>query len=187
MLLIFALGLTSGLVHVPGPHLRTASRAVPPVCALSAPQWLRRQPDAHAPVSVAAPAPAAVRFAKWKWHRVATAGAAVIAWWVAGVVLRGGVAFASGGGNVAASLAKGRMSRSELIGRTVLWAVLFTFAALFAGAETAITTLWPWKVKQLALDEAVEEVRSGRPGSQIFQKLTDDITKVNAPIPLERS
>ena len=42
-------------------------------------------------------------------------------------------------------------------------------AALFAGAETAITTLWPWKVKQLAAEDGEDSP---------FKSLETDITKV---------
>ncbi|EOD12141.1 hypothetical protein EMIHUDRAFT_464911 [Emiliania huxleyi CCMP1516] len=70
------------------------------------------------------------------------------------------------------------MEGGELAGRAALWMLLFSLAAVFAGAETAITTLWPWKVKQLASDEAEEEERTGRPGSRIFEKLQGDITRV---------
>lgn len=107
-----------------------------------------------------------------------SAGATAIACWLLSLFLRKGLAMASGGGNVAASLAKDRMGQTELIARTALWGVLFTFAAVFAGAETAITTLWPWKVKQLASDELDEAERSGRASPQMFTKLQADITKV---------
>ena len=115
---------------------------------------------------------------RW-WRRVAGSSSAAICCWAAGVALRSGSALASGGGgSVAAALAKGRMEGGELAGRAALWMLLFSLAAVFAGAETAITTLWPWKVKQLASDEAEEEERTGRPGSRIFEKLQGDITRV---------
>ena len=46
------------------------------------------------------------------------------------------------------------LSTRDLLGRLLLWAALFSTAALLANAETAITTLWPWKVKRLAEEEA---------------------------------
>ncbi|KAL3920895.1 MAG: hypothetical protein SGPRY_005089 [Prymnesium sp.] len=61
------------------------------------------------------------------------------------------------------------LSQSAMISRFVVWFVMFATAALLAGAETAITTLWPWKVKQLATDEG--------PTSP-FSVLQNDITRV---------
>ena len=61
------------------------------------------------------------------------------------------------------------LSNGALLVRLALWFVLFSSAALFAGAETAITTLWPWKVKQLAADDGEDSP---------FRHLQDDITKV---------
>jgi putative hemolysin len=56
-----------------------------------------------------------------------------------------------------------------LLSRLFLWLALFTTAALLAGAETALTTLWPWKIKQLAADEG--------PNSP-FADLREDLTGV---------
>ena len=61
------------------------------------------------------------------------------------------------------------LTSRQLAARLVLWAVLFSTAALLAGAETAITTLWPWKVKRLAEEEGE---------SSPFTALQYDITKV---------
>eukprot|EP00292_Cryptomonas_paramecium_P001092 CAMPEP_0113668318 /NCGR_PEP_ID=MMETSP0038_2-20120614/3931_1 /TAXON_ID=2898 /ORGANISM="Cryptomonas paramecium" /LENGTH=375 /DNA_ID=CAMNT_0000584043 /DNA_START=410 /DNA_END=1534 /DNA_ORIENTATION=- /assembly_acc=CAM_ASM_000170 len=52
--------------------------------------------------------------------------------------------------------------------RMVLWAVLFMISACLAGAETAITTLWPWKVKKIAEEEGPDSP---------FRLLEKDITK----------
>jgi len=52
--------------------------------------------------------------------------------------------------------------------RLVLLATLLITSACLAGAETAITTLWPWKVKKIA-----EEEGDGSP----FKLLERDITK----------
>jgi len=84
---------------------------------------------------------------------------------VALLVPRAAVAASAGG----VSLSSGPLSRPQLVTRLCLWFCLFTVAAMFAGAETAITTLWPWKVKQLAA--------SGGKGSP-FAALEKDITKV---------
>ena len=61
------------------------------------------------------------------------------------------------------------LSRSAMFTRLCLWYCLFTTSAVLAGAETAITTLWPWKVKQLAAEDG-----EGSP----FAALQTDITKV---------
>ena len=61
------------------------------------------------------------------------------------------------------------LSTRDLLGRLLLWAALFSTAALLAGAETAITTLWPWKVKRLAEEEGEDSP---------FSALQYDITKV---------
>jgi len=61
------------------------------------------------------------------------------------------------------------LSTRDLLGRLLLWAALFSTAALLAGAETAITTLWPWKVKRLAEEEGEDSP---------FASLQYDITKV---------
>tara|TARA_B110001452_G_scaffold8489_1_gene7438 strand:- start:750 stop:2486 length:1737 start_codon:yes stop_codon:yes gene_type:complete len=61
------------------------------------------------------------------------------------------------------------LSRGALMARLALWAVLFSTAAVLAGAETAITTLWPWKAKKLAEEEGE---------SSPFAGLQDDITTV---------
>ena len=50
----------------------------------------------------------------------------------------------------------------------VLLVTLMALSACLAGAETAITTLWPWKVKKIA-----EEEGEGSP----FKLLEKDITK----------
>ena len=78
-----------------------------------------------------------------------------------------GVALASGG--LPASIPAVPLSKSQLLVRLCLWIGLFSMAALFAGAETAITTLWPWKVKQLAAEEGDDSP---------FASLQTDITKV---------
>ena len=78
-------------------------------------------------------------------------------------------ALAMGGGGAAAAGPVVPMDGSTLLLRLVLWAGLFTTAALLAGAETALTTLWPWKIKQLAADEGPDSP---------FAALQDDLTGV---------
>eukprot|EP00965_Chrysotila_dentata_P187466 6172148-Pleurochrysis_carterae.AAC.3 len=64
--------------------------------------------------------------------------------WLVAALLRGGLAMASGG--YVPSGPRPNMKKQELVVRGVLWGFLFLLAAILAGAETAITTLWPWKV-----------------------------------------
>lgn len=61
------------------------------------------------------------------------------------------------------------LTRPKLFARFLLWSLMFLAAAMFAGAETAITTLWPWKVKQLATEEG---------DNSPFAALQTDITRV---------
>lgn len=77
------------------------------------------------------------------------------------------LALASGG--LPANIPAVPLSRPQLITRCILWVCLFSMAALMAGAETAITTLWPWKVKQIAAEEGDDSP---------FAALQTDITKV---------
>ena len=53
-------------------------------------------------------------------------------------------------------------------GELVLLGLLFLLSAFFSASETAITTLWPWKVKELAEDEE---------GEGPFSLLERDITR----------
>lgn len=76
-------------------------------------------------------------------------------------------ALASGG--LPVSVPSTPLSHSALVARSVLWACLFFTSSLFAGAETAITTLWPWKVKQLAAEDGEKSP---------FRSLESDITTV---------
>ena len=76
-------------------------------------------------------------------------------------------ALASAGG--AYTMPASPLPRTALLLRLALWVFLFTVSAVLAGAETAITTLWPWKVKQLAAADG-----DGSP----FASLETDITKV---------
>eukprot|EP00316_Scyphosphaera_apsteinii_P023250 CAMPEP_0119325514 /NCGR_PEP_ID=MMETSP1333-20130426/66003_1 /TAXON_ID=418940 /ORGANISM="Scyphosphaera apsteinii, Strain RCC1455" /LENGTH=574 /DNA_ID=CAMNT_0007333527 /DNA_START=38 /DNA_END=1762 /DNA_ORIENTATION=- len=89
-----------------------------------------------------------------------------VSWFVVTIVLRSSLALATG--VVLPSEPRPDLRRNELAVRFVLWFSLFSLAAMLAGAETAITTLWPWKIKQLASDE-----KGG-----MFDTLQQDITKV---------
>jgi hypothetical protein len=77
------------------------------------------------------------------------------------------LALASSAGGV--TLSSGPLSQPQLVVIMIIWFFLFSMAALFAGAETAITTLWPWKVKQLAAEGGEDSP---------FAALEKDITKV---------
>jgi len=98
--------------------------------------------------------------------------------WILGCVWRlllvGVVAAVSVTQGVGAHVVSGGAALGEGTGvmpplwRLVLLGVLLVTSACLAGAETAITTLWPWKVKKIA-----EEEGDGSP----FKLLERDITK----------
>ena len=56
-----------------------------------------------------------------------------------------------------------------------LFFFLFTVLALLHAAEIAITTLYPWKVREFA---EAEEKQNGNKGRGVFKILNEDITKV---------
>ena len=64
-------------------------------------------------------------------------------------------------------------SREQAITSISLFLFLFTILALLHAAEIAITTLYPWKVREFAEEE---EKANGKKG--IFGVLNDDITRV---------
>jgi len=107
--------------------------------------------------------PATARFfrrATGSWRGVLPIVAVVLAWATPAV---------ASGGMGPVSVPTTPLTSRQLAARLVLWAVLFSMGALLAGAETAITTLWPWKVKRLAAEEGK---------SSPFTALQNDITKV---------
>jgi len=65
------------------------------------------------------------------------------------------------------------MSREQLVTAGAVWFVLFTGLALLHAAEIAITTLYPWKVREFAEEE--EKAGNGR---GTFKILNEDITRV---------
>ena len=65
------------------------------------------------------------------------------------------------------------MKKEEIISSVGLFLFLFTGLALLHAAEIAITTLYPWKVKEFAEEE--EKVGRGR---GVFKILNEDITRV---------
>eukprot|EP00978_Attheya_sp_CCMP212_P018536 scaffold50815_cov40-Attheya_sp.AAC.1 len=70
------------------------------------------------------------------------------------------------------------MRQNELAYLISLWAGLFTVLALLHAAEIAITTLYPWKVREFAEDEEKQRQASGAGGRGTFQVLNEDITRV---------
>jgi putative hemolysin len=56
---------------------------------------------------------------------------------------------------------------------TVLWLCIFIILALLHSAEIAITTLYPWKVREIAEEEEKMGKKRG-----VFKTLNDDITGV---------
>lgn len=56
------------------------------------------------------------------------------------------------------------------------WFLLFTCLAFLHAAEIAITTLYPWKVREFAEEEEKENSDSKKKG--IFKILNEDITRV---------
>jgi len=113
------------------------------------------------PCSVAASTnpPSGLRAQEWFWPGLCMAAALSLH--------SPGAVFASGA--VLSSGPSGPLTRAALVTRLVMWVIMFLTAALLAGAETAITTLWPWKVKQLATDEGANSP---------FSVLQNDITRV---------
>ncbi|KAG5182379.1 hypothetical protein JKP88DRAFT_269899 [Tribonema minus] len=61
------------------------------------------------------------------------------------------------------------MEPKELMSRLTLWCVLFSISAALHSAEIAITTLYPWKVKEFAEEEGEKSP---------FRVLNQDITRV---------
>jgi len=66
------------------------------------------------------------------------------------------------------------MKRQQLISSISIWFALFSILAILHAAEIAITTLYPWKVREFA----EEEEKRGLGGKGVFQLLNRDITRV---------
>ena len=105
------------------------------------------------------------------------------------------LAYAGGGGMAkrnpdAAPLTP--LSTNELASKLTIWLAIFTGLALLHAAEIAITTLYPWKVREFAEEEEKQRSNSsggggggGGMGSNrrrqrrgTFQTLNEDITRV---------
>lgn len=93
----------------------------------------------------------------------------------AGFVVWPRAVLAGGGGfsKSSAGLPSVPMSREQLITAGAVWFVLFTGLALLHAAEIAITTLYPWKVREFA-----EEEEKAGDGRGTFKILNEDITRV---------
>jgi CBS domain containing-hemolysin-like protein len=82
------------------------------------------------------------------------------------------------------------LSTNELASKLTIWLAIFTGLALLHAAEIAITTLYPWKVREFAEEEEKQRSSSGGGGGGsggsksrqqrrgTFQTLNEDITRV---------
>jgi putative hemolysin len=70
------------------------------------------------------------------------------------------------------TLALGMCSR-QIVTLTAVWFVMFVVLALLHACEIAITTLYPWKVREMAEEEEKQGNTRG-----VFKILNDDITRV---------
>jgi putative hemolysin len=68
------------------------------------------------------------------------------------------------------------MSRQEAISSFLVWLCLFTILSFLHAAEIAITTLYPWKVREFAEEEEKQNLGKRRRGT--FSILNEDITRV---------
>ena len=66
--------------------------------------------------------------------------------------------------------------RQEAIPQIALWFSLFSILAFLHAAEIAITTLYPWKVREFAEEEEKQNAGKRRRGT--FKILNEDITRV---------
>lgn len=82
-------------------------------------------------------------------------------------------AFAMAVGGGGAGIARKPMKREEIIASACLFIALFTGLALLHAVEIAITTLYPWKVREFAEEEEKTQKNGG-----IFKILNEDITRV---------
>ena len=72
------------------------------------------------------------------------------------------------------------LSTNEFASKMTIWLGIFTILALLHAAEIAITTLYPWKVREFAEEEekAASSGQGGRRRRGTFQALNEDITRV---------
>ncbi|KAF2940099.1 hypothetical protein DAI22_03g245700 [Oryza sativa Japonica Group] len=163
-------------VPVPAPGAR--SRGLPaPVSASALPLRVTPPPgvEVEGGVGRAVAAAAAVR-------RVAVAlacGALAAAWCHRALAVAGAAGAAGASGAVEAAAGFGGMALRGgwprvlqilqlLREQGIILAVLLGLSAFFSMAETSITTLWPWKVRELAEKE---------PENGVFRMLRSDVTR----------
>eukprot|EP00986_Skeletonema_menzelii_P010036 scaffold4726_cov142-Skeletonema_menzelii.AAC.3 len=75
------------------------------------------------------------------------------------------------------------LTTNELASKLTIWLGIFTLLALLHAAEIAITTLYPWKVREFAEEEEKQRGSSGGDGSGkrkrgTFTALNEDITRI---------
>uniref|UniRef100_A0A7S4S0X6 CNNM transmembrane domain-containing protein n=1 Tax=Ditylum brightwellii TaxID=49249 RepID=A0A7S4S0X6_9STRA len=70
------------------------------------------------------------------------------------------------------------MDRNEILSVGTTFLSLFTILALLHAAEIAITTLYPWKVREFAEEEEKQMAASGQKRRGTFTVLNEDITRV---------
>ena len=66
----------------------------------------------------------------------------------------------------------------QIITLTLVWLALFGVLALLHACEIAITTLYPWKVREMAEEEEKQQTRNGGSKRGVFHILNEDITRV---------
>uniref|UniRef100_A0A0E0NXT4 CNNM transmembrane domain-containing protein n=2 Tax=Oryza rufipogon TaxID=4529 RepID=A0A0E0NXT4_ORYRU len=165
-------------VPVPAPAPGARSRGLPaPVSASALPLRVTPPPgvEVEGGVGRAVAAAAAVR-------RVAVAlacGALAAAWCHRALAVAGAAGAAGASGAVEAAAGFGGMALRGgwprvlqilqlLREQGIILAVLLGLSAFFSMAETSITTLWPWKVRELAEKE---------PENGVFRMLRSDVTR----------
>ena len=70
------------------------------------------------------------------------------------------------------------LSTNELASKLTIWLATFTALALLHAAEIAITTLYPWKVREFAEEEEKQQGDGGGKRRGTFTTLNEDITRV---------
>ena len=72
------------------------------------------------------------------------------------------------------------LTTNELASKLTIWLGIFTLLALLHAAEIAITTLYPWKVREFAEEEEKQRGSSGDKGGKrgTFTALNEDITRI---------
>lgn len=72
------------------------------------------------------------------------------------------------------------LSTNEFASKLTIWLAIFTLLALLHAAEIAITTLYPWKVREFAEEEEKQRGGDGSAGKRrgTFTALNEDITRI---------